>query len=268
MRKYNQRIMSGGEIERKSLTISQLETMRSEDETRERTRWDSGEVLNGVRTRPLKEVILSQPNYLSETVRLIYNAVSRHDQLKCAVSTRIASEHYAEIFEGASKDNSIPEKEREAAMVLAGDMKSRVKENMVFDKMYITHELAASGNMKESRELFNEIKPGIMELVDFYVKDIDKKLGDAELMKYLPKLVEGDLSTGNFFSGWNATKERLMKIGGVLEGISMNFERHNPETFYNAIQDIATAEFIENHFSILFAMKNDIWKPPHLPIPG
>jgi hypothetical protein len=234
-----------------TLELSQLEARRSEYDAERRGDWEE-------RFMPkLMKAKASKQDYISETLTIMYNRIAVHDRMLCATNSKVDSEYYAKIFEMASKDASLSETQRKTAKFLARELERRAKEDVVFEKLYIAHDLLAGNGKAEGIRLLRELKPEVEKLAVFYMKDMDAKLG--ENLSYIadPRIFKSLVA-------WNTIKGEVREVSKAFEK-SKNLEEEAtlvsfPDKLKWGIQTLASVRYYEDELVIAHARKNEVFK--------
>jgi hypothetical protein len=238
------------EKEGRAITLLQLEERRGREEVERRRNWESTDMPR------LEKLKSSGGDYLKETLGRAYRSMETFDQIACAASSRVDCEYYVKIFDMATKDASVPEKKREVAKVLAEEFGRRMREDAIFERMYIINDLAWEGGSKEAVKeaigLFKELRPAIEKLASFYMKDMDEKLG-KNLASYIT-----DPQVSKQIVAWNTIKDKIKGMGTELDEVSKNFESSYPVKFSNIIQTLASVRYYEEELAIAYARKSGI----------
>jgi len=246
----------GNAVAESKVTLSQLEGMRKEYEEQERGVWEKQHMPR------LRELMASKKDYVGKTLRILYDSDTNPDQLLCAANDRVSCGYMQKIFETASKDASLSEKHRDVATVLKKEFEMREKENAVLERMFIAEDLILDGNYGEGSGVLKELKPKAKEMAEFYMGDMNEKLGKS-LALYLP-----DPQSYKKLFEWNTIKVHLREVepslklmGEVLDdpGRFSHVEKYNARTkFSDAIHSLAIVRFYEEELSLAYARKMGI----------
>jgi hypothetical protein len=243
----------GNALAEMKVTLSQLEGMRKAYEEKRRGEWEKEQMPK------LRGLMASKKDYVGETLKILHDSNTNPDQLLCAANDRVDCEYTQKVLEAASKDASLSEKHRESAGVLKKEFERRERENAVLERVFIAEDLISNGNFREGSGVLKELSPKVKEMAEFYMKDIEEKLGKS-LGLYLPepqsyrRLVE-----------WNTIKGRLGEaepslklMGEVLDDPDRfsHVERYNAKTkFSDALHGLAVVRFYEEELSLAYAKK-------------
>jgi hypothetical protein len=183
--------------------------------------------------------------------------MSVHDQLLCATNSKVDAEYCSRIFETASKNPKLSEKDKKTLDMLAKEFKRMAQEDVIFEKMYIADKLMRGGRKEEASELMKEVAPKVREMVDFYMRDMDKKL-KGDLASYI---VDPQISKS--LIAWNTIKNEVEAVKAYVP------ERRLPITItesvsaaklHNCTQVLASVRYYKEELAIAYARKAGVFK--------